>query len=141
MFLSAFHGSNYNVRLMPAGKDKLRGYMPSLPAAARRFLICAESGKKQSRQARGTLQGLSPFRTHGKEYLRRKGLGILPIINFESGECCMKVNIKITEKLVRVVSVNAESIEEAKRKVEDEYSAGNIVLTADDFVSYTISKG
>ena len=29
----------------------------------------------------------------------------------------MKVNIKITEKLVRVVSVNAESVEEAKQKV------------------------
>jgi hypothetical protein len=53
MFFSAFHGSNYNVRLLPAGKDELCGYMPSLPAAARRFLICAESGKKQSRQARG----------------------------------------------------------------------------------------
>ena len=53
----------------------------------------------------------------------------------------MKVNIKITEKLVRVVSVNAKSIEEAKQKVEDEYRAGNIVLMADDFVSYTISKG
>lgn len=53
----------------------------------------------------------------------------------------MKVNIKITEKLVRVVSVNAESVEEAKQKVEDEYSAGNIVLTADDFVSYTITNG
>jgi hypothetical protein len=53
MFFSAFHGSNYNVRLMPAGKDELCGKMPSLPAAARRFLICAESGKKQSRQARG----------------------------------------------------------------------------------------
>lgn len=53
----------------------------------------------------------------------------------------MKVNIKITEKLVRVVSVNAESLEEAKQKVENEYGAGNIVLTADDFVSYTITKG
>lgn len=53
----------------------------------------------------------------------------------------MKVNIKITEKLVRFVSVNAESVEEAKQKVENEYSAGNIVLTADDFISYTITKG
>ena len=53
----------------------------------------------------------------------------------------MKVKVKITEKLVRVIDVHADSVEEAKQKVEDEYSAGNIVLTADDFVSYTISKG
>lgn len=53
----------------------------------------------------------------------------------------MKVKIKITEKLVRVVSVQAESVEEAKQQVEDEYRAGNIVLTADDFVSYTITRG
>lgn len=83
MFFSAFHGSNYNVRLMPAGKDELCGKMPSLPAAARRFLICAESGKKTVAAGEGvTLQGLSPFRTHGKEYLRRKRLGILPIFKF-----------------------------------------------------------
>lgn len=31
---------------MPGGKDKLRGNTPSLPAAASRFLIDAESGKK-----------------------------------------------------------------------------------------------
>ncbi len=42
---------------MPGGKDKLRGNTPSLPAAASRFLIDAESGKKQSRRARGTAQG------------------------------------------------------------------------------------
>ncbi len=42
---------------------------------------------------------------------------------------------------MRVVSVNAENAEEAKQKIEDEYRAGNIVLTADDFVSYTITKG
>lgn len=52
----------------------------------------------------------------------------------------MKVKVKITEKLVRVIDVHANSVEEAKQKVEDEYRAADIVLTADDFVSYSITK-
>lgn len=53
----------------------------------------------------------------------------------------MKIQIKITEKLVRVVSIPADSVEEAKQKAEEDYKAGNIVLTADDFVSYSITRG
>ena len=47
---------------------------------------------------------------------------------------------KITEKLVRVVSVTADSVEEAKEKVNDMYRAGDIVLTADDFIGYKVTK-
>lgn len=46
---------------MPGGKDKLRGNTPSLPAAASRFLIDAESGKKQSRGSEGSAQGAMPL--------------------------------------------------------------------------------
>lgn len=52
----------------------------------------------------------------------------------------MKVKVKITEKLVRVIDVHADNVEEAKQKVEDEYRVGDIVLTADDFVSYSITR-
>ncbi len=52
----------------------------------------------------------------------------------------MKVKIKITEKLVRVISVTADNVEEAKEKVNEMYRAGDIVLTADDFIGYTITK-
>lgn len=61
MFFSAFHGFDFNVCLLPGGKDKLRGNMPSLPAAGSRFLIDVESGKKQTRTARGTAQGAMPL--------------------------------------------------------------------------------
>lgn len=52
----------------------------------------------------------------------------------------MKVKIKITEKLVRVISVKADSVEKAKQKVENMYRAGDIVLTADDFIGYTVTR-
>ena len=52
-FLPLFTASILTPGFMPGGKDKLRGNVPSLPAAASRFLIGAESGKKQSRTARG----------------------------------------------------------------------------------------
>ncbi len=52
----------------------------------------------------------------------------------------MKVKIKITEKLVYTVSVTANSVEEAKEKVNNMYRSGDIVLTADDFVGYTITR-
>ena len=52
----------------------------------------------------------------------------------------MKVKVKITEKLVSVIDVHADSVEEVKQKVEDEYRAGDIVFTADDFVSYSITR-
>ena len=53
----------------------------------------------------------------------------------------MKIKIKITEKLVRRVSIDAEDTAEAKRKAEDMYMNEEIVLTADDFAGYTITKG
>ncbi len=52
----------------------------------------------------------------------------------------MKVKIKITEKLVRTISVTSNSVEEAKEKVNNMYRAGDIVLTSDDFVGYTITR-
>ena len=52
----------------------------------------------------------------------------------------MKVKIKITEKLVRTISVTSNSVEEAKEKVNNMYRSGDIVLTADDFVGFTITK-
>lgn len=53
----------------------------------------------------------------------------------------MKVKIKITEKLVRYVTVDAKDVMEAKNKVEDMYKHSEIILTADDFDGYTITKG
>lgn len=52
----------------------------------------------------------------------------------------MIVKIKITERLVQVVSVEADNKDAARQKVDDLYRAGEIVLTADDFVGYTLSK-
>ena len=52
----------------------------------------------------------------------------------------MKVKITITEKLVRTISVTSNSVEEAKEKVNNMYRSGDIVLTAHDFVGYTITK-
>lgn len=53
IFFPLFTASILTPGFMPGGKDKLRGNTPSLPAAASRFLIDAESGKKQSRGERG----------------------------------------------------------------------------------------
>ena len=64
MFLTAFHGFDFNVCLLPGGKDKLRGNTPSLPAAGSRFLIDAESGKKQTRTG-GRRKEQCPFQSHG----------------------------------------------------------------------------
>ena len=46
IFFPLFTASILTPGFMPGGKDKLRGNAPSLPAAASRFLIDAESGKK-----------------------------------------------------------------------------------------------
>ena len=45
----------------------------------------------------------------------------------------MKFKVKITEKLVKVVEVEAESEEEALEKVEDDYYSEKIILYPDDF--------
>ena len=44
------------------------------------------------------------------------------------------VKIKITERLVRVVLVEANNKDEVRQKVDDLYRTGEIILTADDFI-------
>lgn len=85
---------------MPGGKDKLRGNTPSLPAAASRFLIDAESGKKQSLGERGgRRKEQCPFQSHGKVYLRHTGLGIYCLIL--RMECVCMNRIEITARLTK----------------------------------------
>ena len=61
VFYPLFTASILTPGFLPGGKDKLCGNAPSLPATASRFLIGAESGKKQTRTARGTAQGAMPL--------------------------------------------------------------------------------
>lgn len=45
----------------------------------------------------------------------------------------MKINIEVKETLIRVVSVDAETVEEAISKVEDMYFREEVVLDYTDF--------
>lgn len=45
----------------------------------------------------------------------------------------MTYKVQITEKLQRIVEVEADSEEEAMDKVEDMWNCGDVILTADDF--------
>ena len=47
--------------------------------------------------------------------------------------------IEITKTLSRLVTVEANSIDEARELVEDSYYNGDIILTADDFISWDIA--
>lgn len=46
--------------------------------------------------------------------------------------------VSVTETLNKVVSVDAESKEEAVRKVQDAYNNSEIILDSDDFCGETI---
>ena len=76
MFFSAFQASILTSVFWTGGKDKLRGIAPSLPTSASRFLIDAESGKKQTRTARGTAQGAMPLPIPRQSIPAPTGLGI-----------------------------------------------------------------
>ncbi len=45
----------------------------------------------------------------------------------------MKINIEVKETLTRIVSVNAETVDDAISKVEDMYFAEEVVLDYIDF--------
>ncbi|WP_419771379.1 MAG: DpnD/PcfM family protein [Candidatus Marinarcus sp.] len=45
----------------------------------------------------------------------------------------MKIDIKITETLSRIVSVKADSVDEAINKVKDKYNNEKIILDYSDF--------
>lgn len=47
----------------------------------------------------------------------------------------MKYKATITETLMRVTEIEADSVEEAERKIRELYSNGEIVLTADDCIN------
>ncbi len=49
----------------------------------------------------------------------------------------MKYYVSVTETLNKVVSVDAESEEQAKQKVQDAYDNSDIVLDSDDFIGQT----
>ena len=49
-------------------------------------------------------------------------------------------NIEITETLSRVITIDAEDIDEALALVIDQYNAGEIVLDASDYVNYEIEE-
>lgn len=100
IFFPLFTASILTPGFMPGGKDKLRGNTPSLPAAASRFLIDAESGKKQSLGERGgRRKEQCPFQSHGKVYLRHTGLGIYCLIL--RMECVCMNRIEITARLTK----------------------------------------
>lgn len=100
IFFPLFTASILTPGFMPGGKDKLRGNTPSLPAAASRFLIDAESGKKQSLGERGgRRKEQCPFQSHDKVYLRHTGLGIYCLIL--RMECVCMNRIEITARLTK----------------------------------------
>ena len=49
-----------------------------------------------------------------------------------------KYIVQVSELLCHRVEVEANSIEEAKAKVENEYYNNNLVLTADDYVDGSV---
>ena len=52
----------------------------------------------------------------------------------------MKFEIEITETLQKIVNVEATNLTEAITKVATDYSSGEIVLDANDFVGYEINE-
>lgn len=132
LFFTAFSARHFSSLPSAGGKDVTSGFAV-LCLAGTLLLKACESGQKQSRRAK--VINLTNLRQY--HYCT----SFFVIANQESEEYFMKIQIKITEKLVRVVSIPADSVEEAKQKAEEDYKAGNIVLTADDFVSYSITRG
>lgn len=92
IFFPLFTASILTPGFMPGGKDKLRGNTPSLPAAASRFLIDAESGKKTiAGGARGTAQGAMPLPIPRQSIpAPYRAWYILP--NFKNGVCMYEQN-------------------------------------------------
>lgn len=43
-------------------------------------------------------------------------------------------DVIITEELTRTISVEAQNIEEAEKKIRDKYAAGEIVLDSSDYI-------
>lgn len=52
----------------------------------------------------------------------------------------MKYKIEITETLQRVVEVEADNLRDAVIDVGTQYGSGEIVLTEEDFICYTIEE-
>ena len=52
----------------------------------------------------------------------------------------MKYQVEITETLFRVVEVDADSVEDAVRKVEEDYEDCKINLDGDDCISFDIKE-
>lgn len=50
----------------------------------------------------------------------------------------MEYNVKITETLVKIVKVDADSPREAKNKVKEAYLDEKVVLSANDYVCHDI---
>ena len=48
--------------------------------------------------------------------------------------------IEVTETLCRIIKVEADTLEEAVSKVENDYETGKIVLDTDDSVFYDIKE-
>lgn len=91
MFFSLFTASILTPGFLPGGKDKLRGIAPSLPAAASRFLIDAESGRKQSLGERGgRRKEQCPFQSHGGKRLRQQGFAFRLMLR--NGVCMYEQN-------------------------------------------------
>lgn len=107
MFFSAFHGFDFNVCLLPGGKDKLRGNTPSLPAAGSRFLIDAESGKKTNADCEGDgARSNAPSNPTAKYTCADRAWYILPIL--KNGVCIMN-RIEITARLTKDPEVTFNS--------------------------------
>ena len=47
-------------------------------------------------------------------------------------------SFEITETSMRIVTVTADNLAEAKLKVEEQYTSGDIVLDSSDFIDYSI---
>ena len=47
-------------------------------------------------------------------------------------------SFEVTETSMRIVTVTADNLEEAKSKVEEQYTNGDIVLDCNDFLDYSI---
>lgn len=50
-----------------------------------------------------------------------------------------KYKVEITETLQKIVEVEAETIQDAVKDVQHQRDLGMIVLTADDYIDYSIT--
>ena len=89
-FLPLFSASILTPGFLPGGKDKRCGNVPSLPAAASRFVICAESGKKTIAGSEGNGARAVTLTIPRQSIPAPMGLGILP--NLKNGVCMYEQN-------------------------------------------------